>query len=109
MVACKFLLEIKCGLILEIPNKICFFTIVLYDLFKVFEIGSEDGKLVGKSTARHCYILHPVSGDAKYTKVPADGTRNIGEPALKAAINLDDVTLCLSKVIFPLYTFYASC
>lgn len=47
---------------------------------------------------RHCYVLQPVTGNAKYAKLLPDESRSMDQPLQKAAVNLDDVTLCLSKV-----------
>jgi hypothetical protein len=46
----------------------------------------------------HSYLLHPVRGYAKYTKLGYKDLRSADQPAQKALVNLDDVTLSLSQV-----------
>lgn len=46
----------------------------------------------------HSYILQPVTGNAKYTKLRLDESKNNRQALQQATVNLDDVTLCLSKV-----------
>ena len=45
---------------------------------------------------KHNYILQPVSGNAKYIKMRQNEFADSSEQ--KAVVNLDDMTLCLSKV-----------
>lgn len=47
---------------------------------------------------KHSYILEPVSGNAKYLKLRTDDTHVVSQPLQKAVVNLDDVTISLSKV-----------
>lgn len=55
--------------------------------------------MVGSLVDEHSYILEPVSGNAKYLKLRSDDSFAIGDkPLQKADVNLDDVTICLSKV-----------
>lgn len=61
--------------------------------------GTKDGKLAGSPIRRHTYVLQPVTGNANYSKLRPNVSVNSGQPLQKAAVNLDDVTLCLSKVI----------
>ncbi|XP_052211647.1 uncharacterized protein LOC127814276 isoform X2 [Diospyros lotus] len=64
---------------------------------QVFKYGTKDGKLADSLIGRHSYILQPVTGSAKYFKLRLNESANSGQPRQKAAVNLDDVTLCLSK------------
>ncbi|XP_058084436.1 uncharacterized protein LOC131232245 isoform X2 [Magnolia sinica] len=64
---------------------------------QVFEIVSQDGKPDIVLPKEHSYILQPVTGNAKYSKLRPDVSQSVGQPLQKAAVNLDDVTLCLSK------------
>ncbi|XP_058190168.1 uncharacterized protein LOC131307586 isoform X5 [Rhododendron vialii] len=64
---------------------------------QVFMFGTKDGKLAGSPIRRHTYVLQPVTGNAKYSKLRPNVSVNSGQPLQKAAVNLDDVTLCLSK------------
>lgn len=66
---------------------------------EIFEPGikakdSEDGN---RCFQQHSYLLHPVRGYAKYTKLGYKDLRSADQPAQKALINLDDVTLSLSQ------------
>lgn len=55
----------------------------------------------------HNYMLEPVTGNAKYTKLRLDESRSTGQALQKAVVNLDSVTLSLSKVyIFMLSWFW---
>ncbi|ERN06579.1 hypothetical protein AMTR_s00058p00142360 [Amborella trichopoda] len=54
----------------------------------------------------HSYILQPVSGNAKYTKLRLDESPSLDQPLQRATVKLDDVTLCSSKV--PLSFGYSS-
>ncbi|MQL82370.1 hypothetical protein Taro_014851 [Colocasia esculenta] len=63
---------------------------------KIFEI--EKHRSSSASVLKeHCYILQPVTGNARYTKIRLEECRNVGQPLQKASINLEDVTLCLSQ------------
>lgn len=64
---------------------------------QIFRFGTKDGKPAEDLTRKHFYILQPVSGNAKYIKSQANGSSNTDQPLQKAYVNLDDVTLCLSK------------
>ncbi|KAA8522113.1 hypothetical protein F0562_012573 [Nyssa sinensis] len=64
---------------------------------QVFKFGTKDGKPADSVTEKHTYILQPVTGNAKYSKLRANESASSGQPLQKAAVNLDDVTLCLSK------------
>ncbi|KAK3008800.1 hypothetical protein RJ639_013898 [Escallonia herrerae] len=68
-----------------------------YEWGQVFRFGTKDGKPSDGLFEKHSYILQPVSGNAKYVKQHPDESANISQPQQKAAVNLDDVTLCLSK------------
>ncbi|KAJ4957745.1 hypothetical protein NE237_024856 [Protea cynaroides] len=64
---------------------------------QVFEFGSRSGKSVGSLMEEHTYILQPVTGNAKYSKLRPDESTSADQPLQRATIILDDVTLCLSK------------
>jgi vacuolar protein sorting-associated protein 13A/C len=64
---------------------------------QIFRYGTKDGKPADCLTRKHFYILQPVSGNAKYSKSQANESSNAVQPLQKAYVNLDDVTLCLSK------------
>ncbi|XP_059641926.1 uncharacterized protein LOC132283907 [Cornus florida] len=64
---------------------------------QVFKFGTKDGKPADDLIKKHTYILQPVTGNAKYSKLRPNVSVNSGQPLQKAAVNLDDVTLCLSK------------
>ncbi|XP_068305501.1 uncharacterized protein [Pyrus communis] len=64
---------------------------------QVFRFGTQYGKPADRLPKRHTYILEPVSGNAKYSKLPPNEFADSGQPLHKAAVNLDDVTLCLPK------------
>lgn len=66
---------------------------------QIFEPGikakeSENGNM---GFQEHSYLLLPVRGYAKYTKLGYKDLRSADQPAQKALINLDDVTLSLSQ------------
>uniref|UniRef100_A0A7N0VMH0 PH domain-containing protein n=1 Tax=Kalanchoe fedtschenkoi TaxID=63787 RepID=A0A7N0VMH0_KALFE len=63
---------------------------------QVFKFGTKDGK-PDSVLKEHTYILQPVSGNAKYSKQRQNASINSIQPLQKAVVNLDDVTLCLSK------------
>uniref|UniRef100_A0A2C9U4Y6 Integrase catalytic domain-containing protein n=1 Tax=Manihot esculenta TaxID=3983 RepID=A0A2C9U4Y6_MANES len=64
---------------------------------QVFRFGTKDGKPSDSIMKKHSYILQPVTGNAKYSKLRSNESVNGGQPLQKAEVNLDDVTLCLSK------------
>ncbi|KAF8380627.1 hypothetical protein HHK36_028116 [Tetracentron sinense] len=64
---------------------------------QVFEFGSKDGKPYDALSKAHSYILQPVTGNATYSKLRRNESTTWGQPVQRAAVNLDDVTLCLSK------------
>lgn len=64
---------------------------------QVFRYGTKDGKLTDRLVKKHTYILEPVTGNAKYAKLRVNEFADSGQPLQKAAVNLDDVTLCLHK------------
>ncbi|KAL5230936.1 hypothetical protein ABZP36_029712 [Zizania latifolia] len=61
---------------------------------QVFEFRKQDSSTPSKT---HAYILRPISGKAKYTKVQLDEAKKTGQALQNVAIDLDDVTLSLSK------------
>ncbi|XP_050223282.1 uncharacterized protein LOC126673249 [Mercurialis annua] len=68
---------------------------------QVFKFGTNNGKPADHIMKKHSYILQPVTGNAKYSKLRsneyANGDQPAGQPLQKAAVNLNDVTLSLSK------------
>ncbi|CAH9120085.1 unnamed protein product [Cuscuta europaea] len=64
---------------------------------KVFKHGTQDGKPADNIVKEHSYILQPVTGNAKFSKQRPNVSLHSGEPLQRAAVTLDDVTLCLSK------------
>ena len=66
---------------------------------QVFRFGTKDGRPADHFIEEHTYILQPVTGNAKYLKLQQNESSDSGEPLQKGTVSLDDVTLCLSKVI----------
>ncbi|XP_057487524.1 uncharacterized protein LOC130773593 isoform X2 [Actinidia eriantha] len=64
---------------------------------QVFKFGTTDGKPADSLIRSHTYVLQPLTGNAKYLKLRPNDSANSSQPRQKAAVNLDDVTLCLSK------------
>nr|AFN89138.1 vacuolar protein sorting 13 [Mesembryanthemum crystallinum] len=64
---------------------------------QVFKFGTEDGKVANSTVYSHTYLLEPISGNAKYIKLRSDESLVSSQPSQKAAVNLDDVTICLPK------------
>lgn len=64
---------------------------------QIFKFGTKDGKPSPAILQEHSYILQPVTGNAKYSKQPPNVSVNSDQPLQRAVVNLDDVTLCLSK------------
>ncbi|KAF6135498.1 hypothetical protein GIB67_015351 [Kingdonia uniflora] len=64
---------------------------------QVFEYDYKDGKPSNAHAEEHTYVLQPVTGKAKYSKLRADESKTSGQALQKAVIILDDVTLCLAK------------
>ncbi|CAI0538916.1 unnamed protein product [Linum tenue] len=64
---------------------------------QIFRFGTKDGKPADQTRKKHSYILQPVTGNGKYTKLQKDKRVDSSSPLQKAVVNLDDVTLCLSK------------
>jgi vacuolar protein sorting-associated protein 13A/C len=62
---------------------------------QVFEFRKQD--ISSTASKAHTYILRPISGKAKYTKVHVDEAKRSGQALQNAAVDLDDVTLSLSK------------
>lgn len=65
-------------------------------MFQVFEFRKQDSS--SPTSEMHTYILRPISGKAKYTKVQLDEAKKTGQALQNAAVDLDDVTMSLSKV-----------
>lgn len=76
---------------------------------QVFRFGTKDGKPGDSLVKKHSYVLQPVSGNAKYSKLRQNVFADSSQPLQKAAVNLDDVTLCLSKVQFNFFLFLMFC
>ncbi|XP_075505709.1 uncharacterized protein LOC142542773 isoform X1 [Primulina tabacum] len=64
---------------------------------QVFKLGTKDGKPATSDIPKHSYILQPVSGNASYLKDRPNMSGNSSQPLQRVTVNLDDVTLCLSK------------
>lgn len=64
---------------------------------QVFKFGTKDGKPADGLIKNHTYVLQPVTGNAKYSKQRSNDSANSNQPLQNAVVNLDDVTLCLSK------------
>jgi vacuolar protein sorting-associated protein 13A/C len=70
--------------------------------FQVFEFQEQDGSR--SASKKHAYILQPVSGKAKYTKIQLTEAKKTGQALQNTAVDLDDVTLSLSKVCTPVFS-----
>ncbi|XP_031385571.1 uncharacterized protein LOC116199374 isoform X2 [Punica granatum] len=64
---------------------------------QVFRFGTSSGKPADRLFKKHGYVLQPVTGNAKYVKLRPNEHTKKDQPMQKAAVNLDDVTLCISK------------
>ncbi|KAL6543920.1 hypothetical protein OROGR_010417 [Orobanche gracilis] len=64
---------------------------------QIFKFGTKGGKPAVDYLEKHSYVLEPVSGNAKYSKDRSDASTRKSQSSQNAAVNLDDVTLCLSK------------
>ncbi|KMZ62918.1 hypothetical protein ZOSMA_43G00990 [Zostera marina] len=64
---------------------------------QIFEPQNKNGKNSKKNPEVHSYLLKPVTGNARYIKLPSNESRIPEKPLQKAIVYLDDVTLCLSK------------
>ncbi|GFQ08294.1 putative vacuolar protein sorting-associated protein 13b, partial [Phtheirospermum japonicum] len=64
---------------------------------QIFKFGTTGGKPATDYLEKHSYVLEPVSGNAMYSKDRPDASPRRGQPLQNAVVNLDDVTLCLSK------------
>ncbi|KAJ4777649.1 Pleckstrin (PH) domain-containing protein isoform 2 [Rhynchospora pubera] len=64
---------------------------------QIFEFGEKDDSTSEKASFKHSYILQPVTGTAIYTKLRLLEARRTNQALQKAAVDLDDVTLSLSK------------
>ncbi|XP_024994007.1 uncharacterized protein LOC112527539 isoform X2 [Cynara cardunculus var. scolymus] len=63
---------------------------------QIFSFGTKDGKPASVLAQTHTYILQPVTGSANYSK-QRTSSPDRDQPLQKAAVSLDDVTICLSK------------
>ncbi|EPS74221.1 hypothetical protein M569_00532, partial [Genlisea aurea] len=64
---------------------------------QIFKFGTRNGKPEVDISESHTYVLQPVSGSAKYLKDLQYDSSERFQPLHQAAVNLDDVTLCLSR------------
>lgn len=97
-----------CFLILQPSTSSCtHHNYIIFDEVQVFKFGTKDGKPADHVIKKHTYILQPITGNAKYSKLRSSESANRGQPLQKASVNLDDVTLCLPKVhIKPHFFFF---
>ncbi|KAK7307747.1 hypothetical protein VNO77_41077 [Canavalia gladiata] len=65
--------------------------------FQIFKFGTKDGKPADNLLRKHSYILQPVTGKANYSKLLPNEVADSKQPLQKALVNLDDVTISLSK------------
>lgn len=65
---------------------------------QIFNFGTKDGKPADNLLRKHTYILQPVTGKAKYSKLHPNNVADSKQPLQQAVVNLDDVTISLSKV-----------
>ncbi|CAK8539544.1 unnamed protein product [Lathyrus sativus] len=65
--------------------------------FQIFNFGTKDGKPAGTLSRKHSYVLQPVTGKAKYSKLHSSEVADSKQPLQTAVVNLDDVTISLSK------------
>jgi len=65
---------------------------------QIFSFGTKDGKPADTLLQKHSYILQPVTGKAKYSKLHSSEVADSKQPLQTAVVNLDDVTISLSKV-----------
>ncbi|KAL5072395.1 hypothetical protein RYX36_011379 [Vicia faba] len=65
--------------------------------FQIFNFGTKDGKPADTLSRKHSYILQPVTGKAKYSKLHSSEVADSKQPLQTAVMNLDDVTISLSK------------
>ncbi|RDY00757.1 Copia protein, partial [Mucuna pruriens] len=63
----------------------------------IFKFGTKDGKPADNLLRKHSYVLQPVTGNAKYSKLLPTEVADSKQPLQKAVVNLDDVTISLSK------------
>ncbi|KAI5435187.1 GTP-binding protein Rho1 [Lathyrus oleraceus] len=56
-----------------------------------------DGKPADTLSRKHSYVLQPVTGKAKYSKLHSSEVADSKQPLQTAVVNLDDVTISLSK------------
>ncbi|KAL2348225.1 hypothetical protein Fmac_002225 [Flemingia macrophylla] len=65
--------------------------------FQIFKFGTKDGKPADSLLRKHSYVLQPVTGKAKYSKLLSSEVTDSKQPLQNAVVNLDDVTISLSK------------
>ncbi|KAL5072393.1 hypothetical protein RYX36_011377 [Vicia faba] len=65
--------------------------------FQIFNFGTKDGKPADTLSRKHSYILQPVTGKAKYSKLHSSEVADSKQPLQTAVVNLYDVTISLSK------------
>ncbi|CAI9095544.1 OLC1v1031527C1 [Oldenlandia corymbosa var. corymbosa] len=71
--------------------------VTMFHEIQIFKFGTRNGKPATILDEEHTYVLQPVTGNAKYSKQHLNMTVNTGQPLQKAVVNLEDVTLSLSK------------
>ncbi|XP_050908625.1 uncharacterized protein LOC127122313 [Lathyrus oleraceus] len=64
---------------------------------QIFNFGTKDGKPADTLSRKHSYVLQPVTGKAKYSKLHSSEVADSKQPLQTAVVNLDDVTISLSK------------
>lgn len=67
---------------------------------QIFKFGTKDGKPADRLLQKHSYVLEPVTGKGNYSKLLLNEVADSKQPLQKAVVNLDDVTISLSKVHF---------
>lgn len=75
---------------------------------QIFNFGTKDGKPADTLSRKHSYVLQPVTGKAKYSKLHSSEVADSKQPLQTAVVNLDDVTISLSKVHL-LFLFWSFC
>lgn len=81
------------------------YSVTTFHELQIFKFGAKDGKPSSALLQEHTYILQPVTGNAKYSKQSPNMSVNSDQPLQRAVVNLDDVTLCLSKVGHSIFAF----
>jgi vacuolar protein sorting-associated protein 13A/C len=96
--------EVACDFLLFSPlyyystSPFLFLMVILIKKNQIFNFGTKDGKPADTLSQKHSYILQPVTGKAKYSKLNSSEVADSKQPLQTAVVNLDDVTISLSKV-----------